>query len=206
MERPMIKRDQSIQLYLIYTGKKLIIPILVIFFLSIASLEAWCQVYESSNGHVEFDSSVPLHSFTGQSDKLVGQINLSNGTVDFYIDLTTLKTGIEKRDQDMQETLETESYPFAEFFGSLTAFPDSTISGPQVVRVEGKFTVHGVTQRVSISGMMEKRTDGLQVSASWDLNIKDYEIEPPGILFYKVSEVQKIRMDVLLTPKMQSNK
>lgn len=29
------------------------------------------QVYETSAGHVEFDSSVPLHSFTGRSERYV---------------------------------------------------------------------------------------------------------------------------------------
>ncbi len=160
------------------------------------------QLYETSGGHVEFDSSVPLHTFTGQSDHLIGQINLSDGTVDFYVDLTTVETGIAARDKDMRETIDTENYPFAEFFGELDAPFDPNSMEPQMVTVSGEFKVHGVSQNVQIEGTLQKTEDGLKVMAGWDLNIRDYDIEPPGILFYRVSEVQEVRMEALLTPKL----
>ena len=182
---------------------KVMIPLSVLFCLGlIHPKNIYAQVYETSSGHVEFDSSVPLHSFTGQSDHLTGQINLSDGTVDFYVDLTTIETGIAARDKDMRETLETDRYPFAEFFGSLESSFDSSAMEPQKVKVAGEFTVHGVSQNVEIDGTLKKTEDGLEVSAEWELNIRDYDIEPPGILFYRVSEVQTVRIETLLTPKM----
>lgn len=183
------------------TGKLLMTGIVLLINLSFAPYVN-AQIYETSSGHVEFDSSVPLHSFTGETDHLIGQINLEDGTVDFYVDLTTVDTGIGARDKDMRETLETGQYPFAEFFGSLDSAFDESKMGSQNVTVTGDFTVHGVTKEVSIDGILEKTGDGLKVSAEWELNIRDYDIEPPGILFYRVSEIQEVRMEVLLTPKM----
>jgi polyisoprenoid-binding protein YceI len=154
----------------------------------------------TKTGHAEFDSSVPLHTFTGESDHLVGKINLDDSTVDFYLDVNTLKTGISKRDKDMLETLEAEEYPFAEFFGELTSPFDPNQEGPQEVTADGEFTIHGETRDITVDGTLEKTPEGLQLNTGWTLNMEDYDIEPPGILFYRVSEEIDIRIDALLKP------
>lgn len=158
------------------------------------------QMFQTKSGHAEFDSSVPLHSFTGQSDKMVGQINLADSTVDFYLDVHTLKTGIGKRDEDMLETLEAEEYPFAEFYGKLISPFNPDLNQPQQVTVKGDFTIHGVTRPVTIEGTLEPAAEGLKVNASWSLNMKDYNIKPPGILFYRVSEKIDASISANLTP------
>lgn len=161
---------------------------------------ARAQVYKTESGHAEFHSRVPLHSFTGSSEYLVGLINLADSTVDFYLDLTTLDTGIGKRDKDMRETLETDEYPFASFYGELITDFNTELSKPQKVSVRGEFEIHGVTRQVTIDGTLQKTGEGLRVIASWTLDLEDYDIEPPGILFYRVDENQDIEIEALLTP------
>lgn len=159
------------------------------------------QAFRTESGHAEFHSSVPLHSFTGTSDHLHGRISLADSTVDFYVDLNTLETGIAKRDKDMRETLETGEYPFAEFYGKLvTSFnPDS--NNEQQVTVEGTFTIHGISRDISVDGTLSRTGDGLRLEADWTLDMTDYEIKPPGILFYRVSEDIDIELNATLEPE-----
>ena len=154
----------------------------------------------TKTGHAEFTSSVPLHTFTGTSEHLTGKISLPDSTVDFYLDLTTLETGISKRDKDMRETLETGDHPFAEFFGTLVTPFDPERNGPQPATVRGEFTLHGVTRTVTIDGTLRMTDDGLKVEAAWELNLDDYNIEPPSLLIVRVDEVQKIRIEAVLEP------
>lgn len=170
----------------------------LIFISLIMPERVWGQVFYTEKGHVEFTSEVPLHSFTGISNHLTGKISLADSTVDFYLDLTTLDTGNGKRDKDMRETLETDTYPFAEFFGKLTTAFDTTSSATQEARVQGEFKMHGATKSVSIDGTLQKTAEGLQLNAAWTLNLRDYDIKPPGILFYRVSEEVEIEIDALL--------
>lgn len=159
------------------------------------------QSYMTESGHVEFDSSVPLHSFTGVSDHLVGKIALNDSIIDFYVDVNTLETGIGKRDNDMLRTLEAEKHPFAEFYGKIVSDLNSITDKPQEVTVEGEFTVHGISKQTTITGLLQKVPKGIHVEASWTLNMKDYNIEPPGILFYRVSE----KIDVSISATLTSN-
>lgn len=173
----------------------------LLFLMAVSYIQpASAQSFKTDSGHVEFHSEVPLHSFTGSSDHLVGRIDLSDSTVDFYLDLNTLDTGNQKRDKDMRETLETDQYSFAEFFGKLVSEFDPAQSRKQEATVKGEFTVHGVSRQIEITGTLQKTDRGLKVSASWTLNIEDYDIEPPGILFYRVDEKQDIEIEAILTP------
>lgn len=163
-------------------------------------LLANAQEYKTESGHVEFDSSVPLHSFTGESDHLVGKITLQDSIVDFYVDVTTLKTGVDKRDNDMMRTLEAKEYPFAEFYGKIISGFDPDNNDTQEVEVKGEFSIHGVTKEVTIPGTITPTDEGLKVEASWKINMEDYDVEPPGILFYRVNDIIEASISATLNP------
>lgn len=174
----------------------------LLWFIALPSITQ-SQSFKTESGHAEFKSEVPLHSFVGSSDHLVGKISLQDSVVDFYLDLTTLDTGNDKRDKDMRETLETEKYPFAEFFGKLVTDFNPDKSSKQKVMVSGEFTIHNVTKETTIQGTLQKTDDGLSVEANWTLDMTDYNIKPPGILFYRVEEKIDIQIKALLKPLKQ---
>ncbi|HKK44151.1 MAG TPA: YceI family protein [Balneolaceae bacterium] len=175
---------------------KVILSYIVLLFLFPVVSPA--QAFKTETGHVEFHSTVPLHSFTGKSNHLVGKISLPDSTVDFYVDVHTLKTGIGMRDDDMMETLDAENHSFADFYGKLISSFDPTSSNVQKATVRGKFSVHGVSKQVMINGTMQQTEKGLQVKASWTLDMTDYKIKPPSILFYRVSDTVDISIDATL--------
>src|SRR5690606_26461092 len=138
------------------------------------------------------------------------QVNLGDGTVDFYLDLTTLRTGIGKRDKDLRKTLETDDYPFAEFFGKLVTAVDPNSTDLQIVQVRGNFTIHGVTREIEVEGSVQITPVSLRVLAAWELNLEDYDIVPPSLVIVKVDPVQDIRINAVMarieTPEGSSEK
>src|SRR5690606_14338056 len=127
---------------------------------------AHAQTYFTETGYAEFTSEVPLHSFTGTTQNLTGQANLGDGTVAFYLDLTTLRTGIGKRDKDLRRTRETDDCPFAEFCGKLVTDVDPHSTDLQIVQVRGDFTVHGVTREIEVEGWVPITPVSLRVLAA----------------------------------------
>ena len=177
--------------------------LLTVFVLAI-SISGYSQSYFTDSGTAVFHSKVPLHTFSGSSENLTGLIDLENGTVDFYLDLETLDTGNGKRDKDMKLTLETEKFPFGEFFGKLTSDFDPALTEAQDVTVEGVFKIHGKEQNVKINGQLTPNGDQLILTAGWILKLKDYDIEPPSLLFIKVDQEQEIELNATLTIKEDS--
>ena len=166
----------------------------------ISAPAASAQSWMTESGTAEFTSSVPLYSFTGTSEFLTGLINLADSTVDFYVDLSTLKTGIGKRDKDMRLSLNVKKYPFAEFYGKLFTRIDSASTVAQNVTVEGIFTLHGVKKSVRLPGTLQALGNQLILNAQWELNLEDYNIVPPKLLIVKVDKIQKIRISASLDP------
>lgn len=159
------------------------------------------QAYMTEEGYAEFFSEAPVESFTGESQHLTGMIDLEDGTVDFYLDLNTLETGISRRDRDMRETyLQTDQYPFAEFYGELSGDFDPEAAGPQQVTATGEFTLHGVTREVSIDGRLQHSGNSLELEASWIINITDYDIEVPSLFVFRVAEEQEVTIQAELEP------
>lgn len=155
-------------------------------------------LFYTESGTATFTSSVPLHSFTGRSEHLTGMIDLEENVVDFYLDLSTLETGLRRRDRDMRRTLDVEQYPFAEFTGQLQERFDPNRSESQPVTVVGEFSIHGVTQSVEIQGTLTPTEGGVRLQAGWTLRLEAYGIEPPGLLFYRVQQEQGIEIQTTL--------
>ncbi len=174
--------------------------LLLILGVLLTSTTATAQSFYAENGEAVFLSKVPLHDFEGSSQSLVGLIDLEEKIIDFYLDLETLDTGNGKRDKDMRLTLETDEYPFAEFYGSLTTPFDPENTEPQLAIAKGDFKIHGETKEVEIEGTLQKTNEGLLLKASWILNLEDYKIKPPRLLIIKVDENQEIDIEILLTP------
>lgn len=166
--------------------------------LSVCVTAAAAQTFTTREGTVTFTSAVPLHEFEGVSHDLNGMISLADSTVDFFVDLETLKTGIGKRDRDMRRTLETDAFPFAEFTGKLVSRLDVSLETAQEAVVRGEFTIHGVSRDVEITGEITPDGEALQLTASWTLSLEDYSIEPPSLLFMKVDPIQVISIAAIL--------
>ncbi|MFV1883810.1 MAG: YceI family protein [Balneola sp.] len=178
--------------------------ILLIVFVLAVSINGYSQSYFTDSGTAVFHSKVPLHTFSGTSENLTGLIDLENGTVDFYLDLETLDTGNAKRDKDMKLTLETEKFPFGEFFGKITSEFDAASNEAQDVTVEGVFKIHGKEQNINVNGQITLDGNQLKLTAGWILKLEDYEIKPPSLLFIKVDQEQEIELSAVLTIKEDS--
>lgn len=170
---------------------------LLVFFTGLVT-PGLAQKYMAEDGKAIFTSETPLTTFSGESSKLAGFLDLEANVVDFYLDLNTLDTGIGLRDKHMRKNyLETDKYPFAEFTGKIRTLPNS-FDNLQEVMVEGTFKIHGVEREVLIPGSMMKEAGGMRVKAAWDLLLQDYQIEIPKVVFYQLSEKQLISIDILL--------
>lgn len=162
---------------------------------------AAAQTYFADDGYVEFISRAPLLEFKGVSNTLTGFVDLEGGTVDFFIDLETLDTDNRRRDRDMRRNyLETSRYPFAEFMGEIRSPVDAESLGQTPVQVTGRFTMREISRDLDVTGSVTRERDGLRVRASWSLELSDFNIDRPRVVFYELSDTQVVNIDILLRP------
>jgi polyisoprenoid-binding protein YceI len=164
---------------------------------------ATAQVFETRGGYAEFESKASVESFKGISRNLAGQLSLADSTLDFYLDLNTIATGITLRDRQMRENfLQTETFPFAEFTGKFYNAIDVGSDTPQKVFVRGNFTIHGVEKEIDVvATITPKGRNMLSATATWPLKLSDYGIEVPSLLFYRLNETLILTVNVDLRKK-----
>ncbi len=170
---------------------------------------------------IKFASKAPLETIEGVTSRIEGNldVDLANPmavTGQFEVDLTTLKTGIDMRDQHLRERfVHTDSFPKATFrLTKVTKLGTPALSDGQPVNVEtqGELTIHGVTKPVTVTGTVtymkeseetQARLPGdlIHVDVTIPILLSDFKIERPKMLFMKLSDNVTIAVDVFASTK-----
>lgn len=170
---------------------------------------------------VKFVSKAPLETIEGVTNRILGNLDVDlaspkAATGQFDVDLTTLKTGIDMRDQHLRERfVHTDTFPKATFrVTKITKLEPAALADGQPARVEaqGEMTIHGVTKPVTASGTVtymkeseetQARLPGdlIHVDVSIPILLSDYNIERPKMLFMKLSDNVNIAVDVFASTK-----
>lgn len=174
---------------------------LLLLAMLVYSSTSFAQQYYGENGYAEFESRAPALTFTGTSDNLTGLIDLNVRTVDFYLDLNTLDTGIALRNRHMRDSyLRTNRFPFAEFKGRILDEIEVDIlqDNPQQVSVQGTFTINGVTKERVVDGTLQfsEGGDRLLLEAFFEVALADHDIRRPRVVFYELSDIQRVTIRI----------
>lgn len=167
----------------------------------------------SEKTRVEFESKAPLETFRGHTTQASGQLILDPTAlgdslqVVVEVDMASLDTGINKRNQDMRENhLETDRFPTATFRGGhlVGAHPNALPPGEPVdLEVAGTFTLHGVAREVRWAVTLTYTDDGpqpsIRVTSQFPVTLADHEITRPRFLFMKLGETQQVTVDISFT-------
>ena len=160
---------------------------------------------------VEFESRAPLETFHGRTDQASGHVILDPAAlgdsiqVVVVVDMASLDTGINKRNQDMRENhLETDRFPTATFRGGRLVGDHPTVLPPDEsvdLEVEGTFTLHGVGREVRWPVTLTYSAHGarpsIRVTSQFPVTLADHEIKRPRFLFMKLGETQQVTVDIL---------
>jgi polyisoprenoid-binding protein YceI len=162
---------------------------------------------------VTFVSKAPLETFDGSTKHISGSVELDpqalgdSITVEVSVDLATLDTGIDLRNQHMRENhLHTDEHPSAVFRGAHLVGEHAnslTPGAPAMLTLAGSFSLHGVTRRVElpVTLTLDAETGELEVSSEFVVYLADYEIPRPKMLFVKLDEKQTVTFRAVAVPK-----
>jgi len=155
---------------------------------------------------VYFNSRARLEFIQGKTQHINGSFTFDTGNPDsaitakLRVDLRTLKTGIDKRDEHMCDNhLHTVKYPYAYFelesvepVSSLTTF-DSAYTA----KASGSFYIHGNFRKTNADLILVRKRlptggESIDVRAKFSINLDDYKIPRPKALFLKLAETIEV--------------
>lgn len=158
------------------------------------------HVDRASDNLVRFISDAPIEDFEGVTDRIDGYSLLPEGAFKqdtdykaselyFEVDLASLDTGIGLRNRHMRENyLHTDKFPYATYSGRVMSV---TRGQGDIYRVvsEGQMNIHGVSRALKVEGTFTEHGDRLVVECAFEVNLEDYDIEVPSLMFLKINEI-----------------
>ncbi len=163
--------------------------------------------------NASFTSTATLASFTGTTQDVMGEAtvdmaNLKNSKGEIKVDITTLDTGIKKRNEHMNGLLQTSKNKYATF--KLKSINNKLKMLPAyktvIVPITGDLTINGVTKQINttmdLTYMPEKDKNyragqWIRMQTAFDVKLSDHGIKAPGIVPMKVNDVVKVSLDVM---------
>lgn len=188
----------------------LILLVSILCSCAVAAQGADYVIKPGGKNKVNFLSKATMESFEGKTDKIEGTLSVADGalgdsiTVTVTVDLTSLDTGIGKRNTHMRNNhLETDLYPTATFTGAAVLSPSDAVlsAGTSVtVEIEGVLDLHGVSKRTRATVDVLVTAEGLTIRARLMVSLADHNISRPKFLFLRLSDIQEVSVEALAVP------
>ena len=78
---------------------------------------------------------------------------------------------------------------------------DITKDGSYPVEVSGDITIHGVTKKIAIPGIIEVKSGKPQANSKFTVLVADYKIKIPGVVADKISKEVAIEVSCMYEKK-----
>jgi polyisoprenoid-binding protein YceI len=176
---------------------------LIITFLCLAALSftANSQKFMTKTGHIKFYSDSPLEKIEAHNHQVNAALDASTGDFVFKVLMKSFEFEKALMQEHFNENyVESDKYPNAMFSGKVTNIKDVNVGkdGVYEVMVEGRLTMHGVTQPVREKGNFEVREGKIAGKAKFNIILSDYNIKIPGAVTNNISKAIEITVEVNL--------
>lgn len=109
------------------------------------------------------------------------------------VSINDLFSDNKKRDEHMQEALESSSFPKAVF-----DVKEVVSKGGDAYVLKGTMTLHGVTKPLSFEGTITEEGNKVRIKATSGLKMTEYGIKPIKLMFLTVRDQVDLNVDVVL--------
>jgi len=147
------------------------------------SIKAHTEVFGDSSIDPTAKKAVSRLSMEEAATTLRGAIEVS---------MADLISDNKKRDTNMQETLESDTFPKAVF-----EIKEVSVKGANHL-LKGTMSLHGVTKPMSFEGSITQEGSKVRIKASTMMKMSDFGIKPPKMVFLTVRDQVDLSVDILL--------
>jgi polyisoprenoid-binding protein YceI len=179
------------------TGLNIFIAIVLL------STSAAAQKFITKNGSISFYSSTPVEDIEAHNNQVNAALDAKTGDFVFRVLIKSFKFEKALMQEHFNENyMESHKYPNATFQGKVTNLTavDFSAAGSYEAVIEGKLTIHGVTNEIKETGTFTVGSDGIKGNAKFDVKVADYDIEIPKTVINNIAEVIEVTVDVDLKP------
>lgn len=168
--------------------------LLYILVICLTSASMHAQIYRTNFGTAKFTSDAPLERIEAESDQLKGVLDVDKKTYAFKIFIKSFKGFNSPLQQEhfYENYMEVRSFPESVFRGKI--LEDIDLENEGQYRAKGVLSMHGLSNEIIVEVELRPEEDEFHFSSTFEVRIKDYEIDLPRIVHQKISEVIQVEV------------
>lgn len=183
--------------------KKLLIAVAII---ATTTSGTYAQQYMTRTGKAGFDATTKTspEKIAAVNNEVAAIVNGATGDMVFQIFIKSFKFEQELMKEHFNENyMESDKFPKSDFKGKISNLSavNFTKDGNYNVTVEGKLSIHGETNTVSVPGIITVSGNKLKLNAKFNVMLSDYKVSIPSLVGDKVAKVASINLDCELMKK-----
>lgn len=155
--------------------------------------------YYTRNGNITFHSDAPLEKIEAKNNQVTSVIDIKSGQMEFAVLIKAFQFEKALMQEHFNENyMESSKYPKATFKGKIVNINDIDLSknGEHEVKVDGQLTIHGVTNDVTTTGILNVTPSGIEGDCTFTVAVADYKIEIPAVVRDNIAKTVDIVVDV----------
>jgi len=153
----------------------------------------------TKEGHISFFSEAPLENIEAHNQQVNSIVDFSKNEVVITLLMKSFRFEKSLMEEHFNENyLESAKYPKALFFGTFKSelLIDPNKNGVYPVSIDGKLTLHGVTQPIMASGSFEVKNGIITAKTKFQISIKEYNIEVPKLVMKNIAEIVDVVVEL----------
>jgi len=137
------------------------------------------KIYSTKIGQVKFNATANGPKIVGINNQVDSKMAEKNGQIIFNILIKGFKFDNQFMEDHFNENyMESSKFPKADFKGFIKNISTINFSkdGNYNVTAEGDLTIHGVTKKVTVQGVLTVAGGKVSITASFKVNLKEYGV------------------------------
>lgn len=159
--------------------------------------------YIDREGKASFFSEAPIENIDAHTNKVMTILDLQTGEIAATVMMKTFEFEKSLMQEHFNENyVESEKFPKAVFRGKIENFNKLDLSkdGKNSVNISGEITIHGVTQALKCEATLSKKANSINASTSFPIEVADFDIEIPKVVFYNIAEIVEVKLSFSYQP------
>lgn len=177
--------------------------ITLIILITLLVMPIGAQKYMTRNGYIGFFSKTTMEDIKADNNQAASVLDTSTGGIVFQVLIKSFHFDKALMEEHFNENyLESEKFPKSTFNGKVVNLSEIDFSknGTYNVTVEGDLTIHGVTNKISVSGTLEVKSGVITANSRFDLVLEDYKIQIPGIVRNNIAKSVEVTVSIKYEP------
>jgi polyisoprenoid-binding protein YceI len=159
------------------------------------SVTSFCQTIITKTGFIGFYSTTPFEDIRAENNQAFAVLDLSSHRIAFAVLLKGFLFPKELMQEHFNENYaETDKYPKATFSGICSGEMELFKEGIYQVIVKGDLNLHGVTQPLETTALLEVKNDRILATANFKVKPENFKISIPGVVRDKIAREINVKI------------